>query len=83
MSNPQYQRPVLSLYDLLDRVLDKGMVIDANVSVSLIGIEILVVRARIVVASIDTWLRYAAAMGLAAPMPELTTPRSSPQARER
>jgi len=60
---------LLSIYDLLDRVLDKGLVIDANVSVALVGIEILVVRARIVVAGIDTFLRYAAAMGLSAPLP--------------
>jgi gas vesicle structural protein len=63
---PPY-RPLLSIYDLLDRVLDKGLVIDANLSVSLVGIEILVVRARIVVAGIDTFLRYAVALGLAAP----------------
>ena len=60
---------MLSIYDLIDRVLDKGLVIDANVSVALVGIEILVVRARIIVAGIDTFLRYAAAMGLAAPLP--------------
>jgi len=60
---------LLSIYDLIDRVLDKGLVIDANVSVALVGIEILVVRARIIVAGIDTFLRYAAAMGLAAPLP--------------
>lgn len=63
---PPY-RPLLNIYDLLDRVLDKGLVIDANISVSLVGIEILVVRARIVVAGIDTFLRYATALGLAAP----------------
>jgi len=60
---------LLSIYDLIDRVLDKGLVIDANVSVALVGIEILVIRARIIVAGIDTFLRYAAAMGLAAPLP--------------
>ena len=60
---------MLSIYDLLDRVLDKGLVIDANVSVALVGIEILVIRARIIVAGIDTFLRYAAAMGLSAPLP--------------
>jgi len=60
---------LLSIYDLLDRVLDKGLVIDANVSVALVGIEILVIRARIIVAGIDTFLRYAAAMGLSAPLP--------------
>jgi gas vesicle structural protein len=62
----QQYRPLLNIYDLIDRVLDKGLVIDANLSVALVGIEILVIRARIVVAGIDTYLRYAAAMGLAA-----------------
>lgn len=66
MAQQQY-RPLLNIYDLIDRVLDKGLVVDANLSVALVGIEILVVRARIVVAGIDTYLRYAAAMGLAAP----------------
>ena len=66
---PQPYRPLLNIYDLIDRVLDKGLVIDANVSIALVGIEILVVRARIVVAGIDTFLRYATALGLAAPMP--------------
>jgi gas vesicle structural protein len=65
----QPYRPLLNIYDLIDRVLDKGLVIDANVSVALVGIEILVVRARIVVAGIDTFLRYATALGLAAPIP--------------
>ncbi|HJT09540.1 MAG TPA: gas vesicle protein GvpJ [Candidatus Nitrosotalea sp.] len=60
-------RPMLNIYDLVDRVLDKGLVIDANLSVSLVGIEILVIRARIVVSGIDTFLRYASALGLAAP----------------
>jgi gas vesicle structural protein len=64
----QGYRPLLNIYDLIDRVLDKGLVIDANVSVALVGIEILVVRARIVVAGIDTFLRYATALGLAAPI---------------
>ena len=64
---------MLSIYDLIDRVLDKGLVIDANVSVALVGIEILVIRARIIVAGIDTFLRYAAAMGLAAPIPQEET----------
>jgi len=65
----QGYRPLLNIYDLIDRVLDKGLVIDANISVALVGIEILVVRARIVVAGIDTFLRYAAAMGLSATLP--------------
>ena len=75
--SPQAYRPLLSIYDLLDRVLDKGLVIDANVSVALVGIEILVVRARIIVAGIDPFLRYAAAMGLAAPLPLEETATSS------
>lgn len=54
----------LSLWDLIDRILDKGLVIDAYISVSIVGIELLVIRARIVVASVETFLRYAAAMGL-------------------
>jgi hypothetical protein len=54
----------LGLFDLIDRILDKGLVIDAYVSVTIVGIELLVIRARIVVASIETFLRYAAAMGL-------------------
>ena len=58
---------MLNIYDLVDRILDKGLVIDANLSVSLVGIEILVIRARIVVSGIDTFLRYASALGLAAP----------------
>jgi gas vesicle structural protein len=54
----------LSLFDLIDRILDKGLVIDAYISVNVIGIELLVIRARIVVASVETFLRYCAAMGL-------------------
>ncbi|GAB1820019.1 gas vesicle protein GvpJ [Herbidospora sp. RD11066] len=50
-----------SLADVIDTILDKGLVIDAYVSVSLIGIEILSIDARIVVASVDTYLRFAEA----------------------
>ena len=53
-----------SLIDVLDRVLDKGIVIDAWVRVSLVGIDLITVEARIVVASIDTYLKYAEAVGL-------------------
>lgn len=52
-----------SLIDVLDRVLDKGIVIDAWVRVSLVGIDLLTVEARIVVASIDTYLKYSEAIG--------------------
>ena len=50
------------LADVIEVILDKGLVIDAYVRVSLIGIEILTVDARIVVASVDTYLRFAEAV---------------------
>jgi hypothetical protein len=50
-----------TLYDVLDLILDRGIVIDAFIRVSLVGIEILKVDARIVVASVDTYLRFAEA----------------------
>src|SRR5262247_3356014 len=53
-----------SLMDVLDRVLDKGIVIDAWVRISLVGIDLITVEARVVVASIDTYLKYADAVGL-------------------
>src|ERR687883_2164644 len=57
------QRPQPSgLADVLDLILDKGLVIDAYVRVSLIGIEILTIDARIVIASVDTYLRFAEAV---------------------
>src|ERR1700756_1770004 len=52
-----------SLADVLDTILDKGLVIDAYVRVSLVGIEVLTIDARVVVASVDTYLRYAEAVG--------------------
>ncbi|PKP53126.1 MAG: gas vesicle protein [Candidatus Altiarchaeales archaeon HGW-Altiarchaeales-3] len=48
-----------SLAEVLDRILDKGIVIDVWARVSLVGIEILTVEARVVVASVDTFLHYA------------------------
>jgi len=51
------------LADVVDLILDKGLVIDLYVRVSLIGIEILTIDARIVVASVDTYLRFAEAVG--------------------
>ncbi|WP_329224868.1 gas vesicle structural protein GvpA [Streptomyces sp. NBC_00111] len=50
-----------TLYDVLELILDKGLVIDAFVRVSLVGIEILKIDVRIVVASVDTYLRFAEA----------------------
>jgi hypothetical protein len=51
-----------SLADVLDLILDKGLVIDAYVRVSLVGIELLTIDARIVIASVDTYLRFAEAV---------------------
>jgi gas vesicle structural protein len=65
-----------SLIDVLDRVLDKGIVIDAYVRVSLVGIDLVTVEARVVVASIETYLKYSEAVGLTGPrtMRELAAP---------
>jgi gas vesicle structural protein len=48
-----------SLAEVLDRILDKGVVIDTWARVSLVGIEILTIEARVVIASVDTFLHYA------------------------
>ena len=61
-----------SLIDVLDRVLDKGIIIDAWVRISLVGIDLITVEARVVVASIDTYLRYADALGLTPPVRQST-----------
>ncbi|MBM7551293.1 gas vesicle structural protein GvpA [Thalassobacillus pellis] len=53
-----------SLAEVIDRILDKGIVIDAFARVSVVGIELVTVEARVVIASVDTWLRYAEAVGL-------------------
>ena len=55
-----------SLAEVVDRILDKGVVVDAWVRVSLVGIELLAIEARVVVASVDTYLKYAEAIGLTA-----------------
>jgi len=55
-----------SLVEVIDRILDKGVVVDAWVRVSLVGIEILAIEARVVVASVETFLKYAEAVGLTA-----------------
>ena len=69
-----------SLVDVLDRVLDKGIVIDAWVRVSLVGIDLITVEARVVVASIDTYLKYAEAVGqvstVSRPVVETTAQRT-------
>ncbi len=55
-----------SLVEVVDRILDKGVVVDAWVRVSLVGIELLAVEARVVVAGVETFLKYAEAIGLTA-----------------
>ena len=54
-----------SLAEVLDRVLDKGVVIDLWARVSLVGIEILAIDARVVIASVETFIKYARNVGLA------------------
>lgn len=77
--NPYLERPPSSsLADVVDLILDKGLVIDAYVRVSLIGIELLTIDARIVIASIDTYLRFAEAVGRLDLERERSQPRSLP-----
>ena len=61
--NRYLERPTpSSLADVVDVILDKGLVIDIYVRVSLLGIELLTIDARIVIASVDTYLRFAEAV---------------------
>jgi len=55
-----------SLVEVVDRILDKDIVIDAWARVSLVGIELLAIEARVVVAGVETFLKYAEAVGLTA-----------------
>ncbi len=55
-----------SLVEVIDRILDKGVIIDAWVRISLVDIELLAVEAKVVVASVETYLKYAEAIGLTA-----------------
>jgi len=62
-TNRYIERPApSSLADVINVILDKGLVIDAYVRVSLVGIELLTIDARIVIASVDTYLRFAEAV---------------------
>jgi gas vesicle structural protein len=54
------------LAEVLDRILDKGLVLDAWVRVSLLGLEVLTIEARVVLAGVETYLKYAEAVGLTA-----------------
>lgn len=53
-----------SLAEVVDRILDKGIVVDIWAKVSLVGIELVTVEARVVIASVETYLKYAEAIGL-------------------
>ena len=53
-----------SLAEVVDRILDKGVVVDAFVRIALVGIELISVEIRVVIASVETYLRYAEAVGL-------------------
>src|SRR5919108_2432637 len=69
-----------SLIDVLDRVLDKGIVIDSGERYALGGIELMTVKGHAVVASIDTYLERAEAVGIAAPIappPVAAAPREA------
>ena len=66
MATVQKSMDSSSLAEVVDRILDKGIVVDAWVRISLVGIEILAIEARVVVASVDTFLKYAEAVGLTA-----------------
>jgi len=79
------------LADVIDVILDKGLVIDAYVRVALVGIELLTIDARIVIASVDTYLRFAEAVnrldiakdGNAAQLPELLDSMASGGAKSK
>jgi 4-hydroxy-3-methylbut-2-enyl diphosphate reductase IspH len=64
MAKVQKSTDSSSLAEVVDRILDKGIVIDAFAKVSLVGIELLSIEARVVIASVETYLKYAEAIGL-------------------
>jgi 4-hydroxy-3-methylbut-2-enyl diphosphate reductase IspH len=66
MATAQKSTDSSSLAEVVDRILDKGIVIDAFAKVSLVGIELVSIEARVVVASVETYLKYAEAIGLTA-----------------
>jgi hypothetical protein len=66
MAKVQKSTDSSSLAEVVDRILDKGIVIDAWVKVALVGIELLAIEARVVIASVETYLKYAEAIGLTA-----------------
>lgn len=66
MAKVQKSTDSASLAEVVDRILDKGIVIDVWAKVSLVGIELLSIEARVVIASVETYLKYAEAIGLTA-----------------
>lgn len=56
------ERPVVNIMDLIDRILDKGLVIDIYLKLSLVGIELLEIQARIVISGVESYLKYATQM---------------------
>jgi hypothetical protein len=62
--NIQHSTDGSNLAECIDRILNRGCVIDAFARVTLVGIELLAVGARVVIASVDTWLMYSEAVGL-------------------
>ncbi len=56
--------PSSSVVEVLDRILDKGIVVDAWLRISLVGIELVTIEARVVISSVETFLKYAEAIGL-------------------
>jgi gas vesicle structural protein len=71
-ANVQHSTDGSSLAEVIDRILDRGCVIDIFVRVTLVGIELLAVEARVVIASVDTWLKYAEAVGLTTTFDQMT-----------
>jgi hypothetical protein len=72
MANIQHSTDGSNLAEVVDRILDRGCVIDAFVRVTLVGIELLAIEARVVIASVDTWLKYAEAVGLTTTFDQVT-----------
>jgi gas vesicle structural protein len=71
----QRTSPTLSTADVLDRVLDKGLVIDAEIRIAVAGIELLTVNAHVKIASFETWDRHVATEGLRRRRPQGSEPR--------
>jgi len=69
--------PSATLVEIVDRILDKGLVVDAWAKVSLVGIEILTIELRAVVASVETWIKYAEAVGLTVAAPTAAAPAAA------